>query len=183
MNKDVIYALDAKYKDGTLNELYKKYVERSITVDTRFRDNYFKTSATNYMMNLPSPLNDVLELDVAQLQIPRAWYSISKALGNNYFYIDGSCIVIPDGNYDGASMQQALTNAGVSSVTIDVHPDTGIGTNKTIFDTGITHVNFNLTFDGKSIDNTPLPLKLGWILGFRQGEYKTTSPSQMIVSE
>ena len=80
MNKDIIYALDAKYKEGTLNELYKKYVERSITIDTRFRDNYFKTSASNYMMNLPSPLNDVLELDVAQLQIPRSWYSISKTL-------------------------------------------------------------------------------------------------------
>ena len=180
MNKDVIYALDAKYKNGTLNELYKKYVERSITVDTRFRDNYFKTSASNYMMNLPSLLNDVLELDVAQLQIPRAWYSISKALGNNYFHIDNKLKIIPDGNYDAASMVQALTNVGISDVTIDVNPDTGIGTNKTIINTSST-VNFNLTLDGNSIDNTPLPLKLGWILGFRQGEYKSNKGS--IVSE
>ena len=176
MNKDVIYALDAKYKDGTLNELYKKYVERSITVDTRFRDNYFKTSASNYMMNLPSPLNDVLELDVAQLQIPRAWYSISKALGNNYFHVDNKPITIPDGNYNAERMVKALKNV----VTIDVNPDTGIGTNKTIINTSST-VNFNLTFDGNSIDNTPLPLKLGWILGFRQGEYK--SNKGVIVSE
>ena len=178
INNDIIYTQNAKYKDGTLNELYKKYVERSITVDTRFRDNYFKTSASNYMMNLPSPLNDVLELDVAQVQIPRAWYSISKALGNNYFHVgpDNTRKTIPDGNYDAASMVLALNNA----VTIDVHPDTGIGTNKTIFN-NFTHVIFNLTFDG-NIDNTPLPLKLGWILGFRQGEYKTTAPNQ-IVSE
>ena len=88
INNDVIYALDAKYKDGTLNELYKKTVNRSITIDTRFRDNYFKTSASDYTINLPSPLNDVLELDVAQLQIPRSWYSISKALGNNYFHVN-----------------------------------------------------------------------------------------------
>lgn len=183
MNKDVIYALDAKYKDGTLNELYKKYVERSITIDTRFRDNYFKTSASNYMMNLPSPLNDVLELDVAQLQIPRAWYSISKALGNNYFHIDGSCILIPDGNYDAKTMELAINSIlGSKLITIDVYPDTGIGTNKTIFDNPITKVNFNLTLDGKAIDNTPLTLKLGWILGFRYGEYNSNT-STPIVSE
>ena len=179
MNNDVIYALNAKYKKGTLNELYKKYVERSITVDTRFRDNYFKTSASDYIINLPSPLNDVLELDIAQLQIPRAWYSISTALGNNYFHVGpkNTQIIIPDGNYNAASMKQALIALGVK---IDVHPDTGIGTNKTEF-TNHTQVNFNLTFDGKSIDNTPLPLKLGWILGFRQGEYK--SNKKKIVSE
>ena len=77
-------------------------------------------------------------------------------------------------------MVQALTNVGLSDVTIDVNPDTGIGTNKTIINTSNT-VNFNLTFDGNSIDNTPLPLKLGWILGFRQGEYK--SNKGQVVSE
>ena len=185
INNDVIYALDAKYKDGTLNELYKKTVDRSITIDTRFRDNYFKTSASDYTINLPSPLNEVLELDVAQLQIPRSWYSISKALGNNYFHVhvDGKSvpIVIPDGNYDASMMMQAI---GTSSITIDVNPNTGTGTNKTTFDKKVNQVNFNLTFDGKSIDNTPLPLKLGWILGFRQGEYKTSnSTTNPIVSE
>ena len=181
INNDVIYALDAKYKDGTLNELYKKTVDRSITIDTRFRDNYFKTSASDYTINLPSPLNDVLELDVAQLQIPRSWYSISEALGNNYFHVDGSLVVIPDGNYDASMMMQAIKDANtLGSVIIHVNPETGTGTNKTIFNNA-TQVNFNLTFDGKSIDNTPLPLKLGWILGFRQGEYKTTT--NPIVSE
>jgi len=189
MNKDIIYALEAKYKQGTLNELYKKYVERSITIDTRFRDNYFKTSASDYTINLPSSLNDVLELDVAQLQIPKAWYTISKALGNNYFHVgtDNKRITIPDGNYDVASMKLALTHKLTPiNVTIDINSNNGIGTNKTTFNstTSIIQINFNLTFDGKAIDNTPLPLKLGWILGFRQGEYKTTSPTtKPIVSE
>ena len=181
MNKDIIYALEAKYKPGTLNELYKKYVERSITIDTRFRDNYFKTSASDFMMNLPSPLNDVLELDIAQLQIPKAWYTISKTLGNNYFHVNNTPIIIPDGNYDAVSMKLALTNAlNTINVTIDISSNNGIGTNKTIFNTA-THVNFNLTFDGNSIDYAPLPLKLGWILGFRQGEYKSNKGP--IVSE
>tara|TARA_A100001015_G_scaffold115495_1_gene128233 strand:+ start:4151 stop:5035 length:885 start_codon:yes stop_codon:yes gene_type:complete len=184
MNKDVIYALDAKYKNGTINELYKKYVERSITVDTRFRDNYLKASASDYIINLPTPLNDVLELDVAQLQIPRSWYSISKTLGNNYFHIDGKSIIIPDGNYDAKTMESAINSIlGSKLVTIDVYPDSGIGTNKTIFDNSITTVNFNLTLDGKSIDNTPLTLKLGWILGFRYGKYNSNSNTSKIVSE
>ena len=76
-------------------------------------------------------------------------------------------------------MKQVLEHLTGGTVEIDVNPDTGIGTNKTTF-TDINQINFNLTFDGKSIDNTPLPLKLGWILGFRQGEYKTTT---QIVSE
>ena len=188
MNKDIIYALEAKYKPGTFNELYKKYIERSITIDTRFRDNYFKTSSSDYTINLPTSLNDVLELDIAQLQIPKAWYTISKTLGNNYFHVikdeEKKRIVIPDGNYDVVSMKHTLTNALKSTdATIEIYNDNGIGTNKTIFNDA-KHVNFNLTFDGKAIDNTPLPLKLGWILGFRQGEYKTTSPAtNPIVSE
>lgn len=184
MNKDIIYALDAKYKDGTINKLYKKYVEKFITIDTRFRDNYFNTSASDYTINLPSPLNDVLELDVAQLQIPKSWYSISKVLGNNYFHIGpgNKQITIPDGNYNADSMILALKKSLKDlDVIIDVNSNTGIGTNKTIF-SNITSINFNLTFDGKAIDNTPLLLKLGWILGFRQGEYKSKNNNK-IVSE
>ena len=84
-SKKKIIALDAKYKDGTLNELYKRYTDRSITIDTRFRENYYKTVSSDYMINLPTPLKDIMEIDVAQLQIPRSWYSISSKLGNNFF--------------------------------------------------------------------------------------------------
>ena len=71
---------------------------------------------------------------------------------------------------------------GSKLITIDVYPDTGIGTNKTIFDNSITKLNFDLTLDGKAIDNTPLTLKLGWILGFRYGKYNSNTNSP-IVSE
>ena len=66
------------------------------------------------------------------------------------FHVDNKPITIPDGNYNAERMVKALKNI----VTIDVNSDTGIGTNKTIINTSST-VNFNLTFDGNSIDNTP----------------------------
>ena len=76
-------------------------------------------------------MNDVLELDIAQLQIPKAWYTISKTLGNNYFHVNNTPIIIPDGNYDVVSMKHTLTNALKSTdATIEIYNDNGIGTIK-----------------------------------------------------
>ena len=49
MDSNVNYQLNAKYKDGILNELYKRVVTKSVVIDSRFRDNY-NNNTTYYVI-------------------------------------------------------------------------------------------------------------------------------------
>lgn len=187
MDSNVNYQLNAKYKDGTLNELYKRVVTKSVVIDSRFRDNYNNNSSSSFISSLSTPINEIMEMDVMQIEIPTAWYAISNSLGNNFFHIDNSCIIIPDGNYNASRMQSEI-NAKLATfnpqatIQIDVDPDCESGTNRTLFkDTSNIYFN-KYKGDSTAIDPTPLPLKLGWMLGFRQGAY-TACDNSGILSE
>jgi len=182
MDSNVNYQLNAKYKDGTLNELYKRVVTKSVVIDSRFRDNYNNNSSSSFIASLPTPINEIMEMDVTQIEIPTAWYAVSNSLGNNFFHIDNSCIIIPDGNYNASRMQSEI-NAKLKSagtIQIDVDPDCESGTNRTLFK-DISNIYFNkYKGDSTAIDPNPLPLKLGWMLGFRQGAYKKCNASGIL---
>jgi len=101
----------SEYYQGVINPLNKRTVEKYITVDTRFRDNFYNTSSSDFMINLPTRINKVVSMQITALEIPTDFYSISEKYGNNYFVmqvfqlIDGvgyeadRIIVLPDGNY------------------------------------------------------------------------------------
>ena len=182
MDSNVNYQLNAKYKDGTLNELYKRVVTKSVVIDSRFRDNYNNNSSSSFIASLPTPINEIMEMDVTQIEIPTAWYAVSNSLGNNFFHIDNSCIIIPDGNYNASRMQSEI-NAKLKppgTIQIDVDPDCESGTNRTFFkDTSNIYFN-KYKGDSTAIDPNPLPLKLGWMLGFRQGAYKECNTSGIL---
>jgi hypothetical protein len=182
MDSNVNYQLNAKYKDGTLNELYQRVVTKSVVIDSRFRDNYNNNSSSSFIASLPTPINEIMEMGVTQIEIPTAWYAVSNSLGNNFFHIDNSCIIIPDGNYNASRMQSEI-NAKLKSagtIQIDVDPDCESGTNRTLFN-DISNIYFNkYKGDSTAIDPNPLPLKLGWMLGFRQGAYKKCNASGIL---
>jgi hypothetical protein len=93
-------------------------------------------------------------------------------------------INIPDGNYDQITMMDAINNqlllAGapfnkVSFVINLTNATTGSGQTLVGFNdlSGNTILTLNFQADRNGIDdrNTPLPLKFGWIIGFRNGVY------------
>ena len=93
-------------------------------------------------------------------------------------------INIPDGNYDQITMMDALNNqlllAGgpfnsVKFVINLTNATTGSGQTLVGFNdlSGNTILTLNFQADRNGIDdrNTPLPLKFGWIIGFRNGVY------------
>ena len=99
--------------------VYKKV----LAINTQFRDNYYKTRSTDFLLNLPTKLSQVVAMELTGLELPYSYYQISKELGNDYFWIGlevqskplGSrgilqwyYIQIAEGNYDG--LQTAGTN-------------------------------------------------------------------------
>jgi hypothetical protein len=191
-NKSYSSSYPSEYFAGLINPIKKKTTKKNLNIDTRFRENYYSSTSTNFNLVLPMNMNNVLSMQLASIEIPTSYYIVSKQFGNNYFHItiDGSgtqLVTIPSGNYkfDGIA---SIINEAISHLPLpfkDVYfqinlsnlTNNGSGQMMVGWPVGSTYVgtnitlNFQLNIEGQDIRNTPLPLKLGWLLGFRNGLY------------
>jgi hypothetical protein len=192
-DKPYIFSFPSDIHTGVINPLKKRTLKNNLNIDSRFRDNYFKYPSTNFNITLPLTLNDVVQMQLAAIELPTSYYVVSKQYGNNYFNItidsSSTVIKIPDGNYNPYNIQSAintqLINAGEPfshvNFIINISNDgsfSGSGQTLVGFDSSQNIHNYNsLTLDfqadnsGRYDTGTPLPLKFGWLLGFRNGVY------------
>ena len=186
--KPYLSSYPTEYFPGTINPLKRKTNRQFLNIDTRFRENYYGSSSTNYSMTLPIQINDIMSMQLVALEVPTSYYAISKQFGNNFFTLTvgtvSTVITIPDGNYSVTAIVSYLNSlmtplgGGFVNVTFNVNLDAyGNGSNQVVI--GINPsanlslaVNFQANINGIDDRSTPLPLKLGWKLGFRNGIYK-----------
>jgi hypothetical protein len=189
----------SEFFPGIINPLKKRTLKKVLNIDTRFRDNYYSTTSTNFFVNLPIDINDIIQMQLGSIEIPITFYTISKQYGNNFFNIkinlsDGTSnstvINIPDGNYDKDSIVQiintqlSLASFPFSCISFTINLVNGItGSAQTMVGINNTapvppnptitsfELNFQASNTGLEDTGTPLPLKFGWILGFRNGIY------------
>ena len=94
----------SEFFPGVINPIKKRTITKILNIDSRFRDNYYSSSSTNYNVTLPTNFNDVLQIQLLSIEVPQTYYNISKQYGNNFFtvVVNGTAEVIniPDGNYD-----------------------------------------------------------------------------------
>uniref|UniRef100_A0A6C0BU17 Uncharacterized protein n=1 Tax=viral metagenome TaxID=1070528 RepID=A0A6C0BU17_9ZZZZ len=145
-------------------ETYK----RTLNIDTRFRENYYKTNSTDFHVSLPVRIKGVTKMKLCSLELPFTIYNVSASQGNNFFYIitatSTTPIKLPDGNYTVEMMQTEL-NAQLGTTTYEAIIDKR--TKRVVI--SATSV-FTLKFATDS--NTNLQNTLGWMLGFRFGQYE-----------
>ena len=194
VRKDTPY-LDSdpsEYFAGAINPLKKRIVRKNLNIDSKFRDNYLNNSSSNFNFNLPMNINNVVQMQLSAIELPTTYYAISEKLGNNFFTITlngetttTTTIYIPKGNYTQKTIMCAInyklslaTDALFSEVVFSINflCESG-GSGQTVVSlapgSSITEfeLNFNTDNKGNKDLNTPLPLKLGWLLGFRNGVY------------
>ena len=135
-------------KEPEKKEKKERTVNKLLNIDSRFRQNYDRTSSTSFLIDLPYPINNVIEMKMCDLELPSTYYAIRSSLQNNYFwfatYTENQLLTqepeiyyvsIEDGNYS---------------------PDTLIAKlNERIGQLDSTDVNF-----------TPIPVKLYFDLDF-----------------
>ena len=188
----------SEFFPGVINPLKKRVSTQNLNIDTRFRDNYYNSSATNYHLNLPIKMSNVMTMQLSAFEMPTTFYNVSKQYGNNFMSIsitDSSSITttavltIQDGNYTydtiTSYLNSILTNLGDPFdkliFAINIMNTSGSGQMVIGFKTmdDIENLNFSLNFqadkNGEEDKSTPLPLKLGWTLGFRNGIYINNS--------
>ena len=186
--KPYLSSYPSEFFPGVINPIKKRTTKKNLNIDSKFRENYFTNPSSNFNFNLPVNINDVLQMQLASIELPTTYYVVSKQYGNNFFSItvntSTTVINIPDGNYDQITMMDAINNqlllAGgpfnsVKFVINLTNATTGSGQTLVGFNdlSGNTILTLNFQADRNGIDdrNTPLPLKFGWIIGFRNGVY------------
>ena len=179
------------YFKGIVNPLKKKTIKKQLNIDTRFRENYFGSQSSDFNVSLPVAFNNVLSVTLNAIEVPTSYFVLSKQMGNNFFCItvDGNSatVEIPSGNYkvDGfvTAINDALTSLGASfadvvvsvNLTVTLGGVNGSGQMLIQFKPTTSHASLELDFqcdkEGNEDRFTPLPLKMGWLMGFRQGNY------------
>lgn len=196
----------SEFYPGTINPLKKRSLRQYLNIDTRFRDNYYSTSSTNFHLDLPIKFSDITTMQLTAFEIPNSYYYISDKLGNNFFTITiedtgvSEVFFIPNGNYTTAGIVNYLNHyvsttgplggvAGFQDLVFSENTDLGTGTGGTgsgssqmvvgIQNGAPALFNFTLNFQANSFGeedtSTPLPLKFGWLIGFRNGIYTSNS--------
>jgi len=172
----------SEFYQGTINPLNKRILRQNINIDTRFRDNYYTTSASNFHVDLPLRLTNIVSLQLSALELPTTFYTISQVFANNFFVLEipgenNLVITIPDGNYDYLGLQNYINNFLLNTnndkyKTIQFLADAntpngtgdqgGSGRMVVGSTTGTQEFSINFLTDRYGSDDrlTPLPLKL-----------------------
>ena len=190
-DKPYLSSFPSEFFQGVINPLKKRTIKKNLNIDTRFRENYFSSPSTNFNFALPINFDNVLQMQLTSLELPTTYYNVSKQYGNNFFSVTttipsgtlSNVVNIPDGNYtyDGIvnviNNELTLLGAPFNEVVflLNINNNSGSGQMMVGVTAGSTITALSLDFqaDRFGIDdrNTPLPLKFGWMLGFRNGIY------------
>ena len=173
--KDTVFV--SPVNQGLVNPLTNNIITSQISIDTKFRKNYFNTTSTDFTINLATPLKNVISMKLASLEMPNVQHMISQSNGTNSFYIKkhGDCgcqekdINVPSGNYESSTLTTVINNL-LSSFNCTIDIDTT--TMRTTIAISDSTPNFVLDFTNKVIDNAPPMKSLGWMLGYRNKRYE-----------
>ena len=129
---------------GFINPINISTIKRTVNIDTRFRSNYYTSSATNFSLTLPIKINNVLSMRLASVEIPITYYVIAQYQGNSYFKIEWdfnpnavedadkyNCtgvVKIPDGNYEPFWEDATLATDLAATVNTFMHSLSVTGT-------------------------------------------------------
>tara|TARA_Y200000002_G_scaffold379743_1_gene389698 strand:- start:4582 stop:5871 length:1290 start_codon:yes stop_codon:yes gene_type:complete len=188
-----------EYHTNKINPLPKNTTSTLLNINTKFRTNFYNTTATDFVLDLPEEFKNVVSITVVSVQVPNSNYTFCSSYGTNEFTVEtfnlatgGSptnqethTVKIKEGIYTGPILQDYL-NTNVFSIEplkrIGCKYD-GISRKFRFFrdfrqdlsggvipDANTTY-GFNLDFRLNEDKNRPIQLNMGWILGYRQQYY------------
>ena len=67
---------------GWLNPINVKTVSTGINIDSRFRNNYYGTTASDFSIELPVEQKKVVNMRIATLDIPMSYYAVQRSRGD-----------------------------------------------------------------------------------------------------
>ena len=155
---------------GYINPINVRTITQAISIDSRFRPNYYTTNSTNFSMILPTIQKNVVTLRVTAIELPLSYYAISKSQGNTTCLIinlasptEGWVLILPDGNYEQSwanlskaeSIETAMNSAIQTAQPVNIDQN-GIVTSTVGALLTITDFKYSLDrISGRSIFSIP----------------------------
>ena len=72
---------------GYINPINVRTIMQPMSIDSRFRPNYYKSSSSNFSVILPETQRKVISMRVASIEMPMTYYAFSESFGNTTFLI------------------------------------------------------------------------------------------------
>ena len=200
---------DIEFVQGQLNPDLKNTFIRLLNIDSHYREildisqnlcappgitgstpwkgqvnksNLELDSPSNFTFDLSEPLSNVEEIQLNDVQIPRAWYVFDVAYGTDRFEYNDTLYKITPGNYNGTNLATAVLAAendtpAPFSVVTGTNVTYNAATNKmkiTLPNTSDTIKFYNegtVLACNKNGLGGKRDYKLGWLKGFRKKSY------------
>ena len=75
------------YPPGWLNPVNVRTISLGVNIDSRFREDYYKTTSSDYVVFLPETIKRVVQLRLSTIEIPMSFYQVSRQRGDATFVI------------------------------------------------------------------------------------------------
>lgn len=171
------------YPAGERDPLYRETINHVVSIDSKFRKQYYRTQASDFHMVLNTPIKNVVSMTLNAMELPNSMFPISRDTGNNYLYIKDDTdteyrtVEIPNGQYTFDAivnvLMMAINNLGGVYADYQVgHSDEPVNA-RIVIRSSVdgTGGKFRLKFFDAENPDMNLLGTLGWILGFRINEY------------
>jgi hypothetical protein len=171
-----------KIKKKEKKETKEKEKTRSVylCIDSRFRNNYYKTNSNDFIIDLPYEFNNVIKMGLMSIEIINSTTTLSGKSQNNKFDISYNSsdisdntthrVIVEDGNFSASDFQTEINKDlddayGSGHIELIFNKNTG----KTVIQSLDPDGYFNLYLG----ENKQEPFNtLGYMMGFRKKEYK-----------
>jgi hypothetical protein len=84
------------YPPGWLNPVNVRTISTGLNIDSRFREDYYQTRSSDYVLFLPEQLRKVVQLRLSTVELPMTFYQVSRARGDATFLIASTTTPNPD---------------------------------------------------------------------------------------
>ena len=104
---------------GCINPIRRTSYKKTLNINSRFRNNYSTTPATDFFLTMPETLDKVVSMKMSNLLIPKMIYTVNPTTGSNNFKITFSHaskasldqtkrIILPGGSYSPDQMEEMI---------------------------------------------------------------------------
>lgn len=186
-----------KKKFKKINPIRREIYNSVLTINTKYRNNYYGSKSTDFLFTIPNPVKNVTALKISNAELQNTYYTVSNYLKTNIFYVhlsggvisDGMYkIEIPEGNYTALEAVNAI-NASSSAIgglgnaknysnlstvvdlTSVIQASYESKTKKIIFSLLDATYKFDLDFVLHGITERDIAENLGWLLGYHKPYY------------
>jgi hypothetical protein len=183
-----------QYARGIVNPIQRETVNNILTINSKFRDSKQSTT-TDFSIMLTEPINNVISLKLASVELMNSYYAISDYLKTNLFTIETykiniSSNAITDLYKRDIQISEGSYTADLMVITLNTlfTADPSLNMIKTQYSalkgkiyfsindlsppppTGLEYA-FNLYFTIPSDPTRQVFLNYGWLMGFKKAEY------------